>query len=79
MCTIVNASLLPAVKLGISSVVTVYKLHESLNEYSSFQLQTKTKTNQKLFTEGIALSECGQLDYLKCFELMSKMKEGQSI
>lgn len=79
MCTIINSSLLPAVRLGISSVVTVYKLHEALSENSSFHPKTKTQTNQRLFTEGIALSECGLLDYLKCSELMSKMKEGQSI
>lgn len=48
MCTIINSSLLPAVRLGISSAVTVYKLHESLSENSSFQLKTKTQINQKL-------------------------------
>lgn len=74
MCTLINSSLLPAVRLGISSAVTVYKLHESLSENSSFQLKTKTQTNQRLFAVGIALSECGRLDYLKCRELMSKMK-----
>lgn len=79
MCTIINPSLLPAVKLGISSAVTVYKMHGSHSEKSSFQLKTKTKANQRLFTEAIALSDCGQLDYLKCIELMSKMKEGKSI
>lgn len=79
MCAIINSSLLPAVKFGISSAVIVYKLHESFSENSSFQLKTKTQTNQRLFAVGMALSECGRLDYLKCSELMLKMKEGQSI
>ena len=75
MCTITNNSLLPAVKSGISSAITVYKIYGSLRENDTLQFNTKTQSNQRLFAEGIALSNCGRLDYLKCSELMKKMKE----
>lgn len=75
MCIIANSSLVPAVKVGISSATVVYKLYGVLNKRNSFQLKTKTKSSQHLFAEGLLLSSCEQLDYSKCGELMLKMKE----
>lgn len=78
MCTTINSSLSPVARLAISSAAATYKLYEYLgkNQSFSFQLKTKTQTNQRLFAEAIALSEYGRLDYFKCTNLILKMKEG---
>ena len=76
MCIIPETALVPAVKIGLSSAISVYKLYGSINESRIFQIKTKTISNQTLFAEGISLSNCCKLDYQTCKKLMLRMKEG---